>query len=201
MTTFGERREAFGSAGTFGAVGAPFYDVLIAAQPSARDTQMRNAVHAARKDGETQTVISESSQVRHGVYDYKRTDLALETDTQSAQWAEAVLLLYAYPQITLKNVSMLPGIAETSWDLWRSALELDLVSDLVRIRWAPPDRPENVIDLRSRVVGFKHMITRSSWELSWELVGADPLGLSGAVFTLGHHTNDRLDAGYVIGFG
>ena len=110
-----------------------------------------------------------------------------------------MLTLYAYPQVALKNVTLLPAITETSWALWREVLDLELVTDLVRIRWAPPDRPENVIDGQSRVVGVKHRITRSAWELEWELVAADPLGLSGTVFTMGAHTNDRLDAGFVIG--
>ena len=87
------------------------------------------------------TVTSETSRDRYGEYDYKRTDLELVTDTQVGDWANAVLVLYAYPQQALENVTLRPELDPRSWEIWAPALGLELVTDLVRIRWAPPDLP------------------------------------------------------------
>jgi hypothetical protein len=180
--------------------GETFYDVLVDAAPSTLDRQMRNAVYAARSGGTAQAAISSSSQSRYGVYDYKRTDLGLETDPQAGEWAETVLVLYAYPQVALENVTLRPAIEPRSWEVWNPTLALALVSDLVRLKWAPPDIPANVIDATARVVGVKHRVTRRAWEVTWQLVAADALTFSGSIFTMGSHANDRLDAGFVLGF-
>lgn len=175
-------------------------DVLTDAAPSTLDLQMRNTVYASRSGGTMQTALAQSSIDRYGSYEYKRTDLGLSSDTQAAQWAEYVVVLYAYPQISLSDVTMQPAVAERSWEPWEGVLGLTMVTDLVRIHWAPPDRPEDVIDATSRVVGYSHRIARGNWEVQWQLVGASALGLSGSVFTMGPHAQDRLDSGYLMGF-
>jgi hypothetical protein len=78
-------------------------------------------------------------------------------------------------------------------------LGLEWITDLVRVVWAPPDRPADVIDGLSRVVGVTHTVTRTEWEVEWQLIDASTLAYAGVVFTLGPHTNDRLDAGFVLG--
>jgi hypothetical protein len=176
------------------------HDVLTDASPSTLDTQMRNTVYASRSGGTMQTAQSESSVDRYGAYDYKRTDLGLNDDTQAGQWAEYVVVLYAYPQVSLADVTMQPSISDRSWEVWGEVLGLTMVTDLVRIIWAPPDRPDDVVDAASRVVGFSHRISRGQWELQWQLVAASALQFSGSVFTMGPHAQDRLDAGMVMGF-
>jgi hypothetical protein len=186
---------------TFGCDEDPqHFDVLTDAQPSTLDLQMRNQVFAARAGGTTQTARSQSSVDKYGQYDYKRTDLGLASDVQAAQWAEYVVVLYAYPQISLSDVTALPAITERSWEAWSGVLGIVMVTDLVRILWAPPDRPDDVIDAVSRVVGYAHRIDFKQWEVQWQLVAASSLQFSGSVFTMGPHAQDRLDAGYVMSF-
>jgi hypothetical protein len=176
------------------------FDVLTDAAPSTLDLQMRNTVYASRSGGTMQSATSDSSVDRYGSYEYKRTDLGLNSDTQAADWAEYVVVLYAFPQISLADVTMRPAIEDRSWEVWDGVLGLTMVTDLVRIIWAPPDRPDDVVDAISRVVGLAHRITRNSWEVQYQLVAASALGFSGSVFTMGPHAQDRLDSGYVMGF-
>jgi hypothetical protein len=178
-----------------------YRDVLLDVSPSTLDRQMRNEIYAQREGGAVTTTSSASSIARFGAYDYKRTDLRLATDAQVHDWANLVLQFYAYPQIGLEDATIRPAIDARSWEVWNSALELQYVSDLVRIVWAPPDLPDRVIDMRSRVVGQTHKITRRSWEMKLQLIDAIALAFAGAVFTAGPHANDRLDAGFVLGFG
>jgi hypothetical protein len=181
--------------------GEGLHDVLTDATPSTADAQQRNRIHCARSGGSEQLAQSLASIERYGRYDYSRDDLGLADDAQVAKWVTDLLVLYAYPLLGLDDVTMLPGIAADSATCWREVLSLALVTDLARIVWAPPDRPEAVVDHLARVIGFTYRITRRSWEIDWHLVGADLLGLSGSIFTLGPHANDRLDAGYVLGLG
>lgn len=174
------------------------HDVLTDASPSNLDTSMRNVVHAARDGGAVQTAASSASVGRFGPYEYSRTDLGLSTDVQVGAWANAVLSLYAFPAVILEAVTMRPALAPSSWDLWPLVLGVRLVTDMVRIIWAPPDRPEDVVDDLVRVVGYSHQVTRHSWETRWTLTPADVLAASGTVFRMGPHANDRLDAGNVL---
>ena len=178
----------------------PGSDVLTDVSPSTLDLQMRNTVYASRAGGTIQTALSQSSINKYGAYEYKRTDLGLNDDAQVADWAEYTVVLYAYPQVSLADATMRPAIDERSWEVWAAALGLELVTDLVRIVWAPPDRPTEITDAVSRVVGYTHRITRGAWEVQWQLVAASSLQNSGSVFTMGSHAQDRLDSGYVLGF-
>ena len=174
-------------------------DVLVDAAPITVDFQTRNSIYAAAVGGTTQVAISASSVDRFGEYDYKRTDLGLADDSQAAQWAADLLTVYAFPQSGLEDVTMRPALDPASWSLWPLVLGLYLVSDLVRLVWSPPDRPADVIDATSRVVGYRHRITRAAWELQWQLVNADPMGGAGVIFTIGPDAQDRLSAGFVLG--
>ena len=176
------------------------YDVLTDATPSALGWQLRNAVYAARTGGTSQSAISQPSIDRYGRYDYTRTDLGLNDDTQAATWANVVVQLYAYPQVTLDDVTFQPAIADQPWNAWKDVLDVDMVSDVVHVRWAPPDLPQHVRDSTSRVVGYSHRITRSAWEVTWQLVASNPMAYIGAVFTMGPHAQDRLDSNFVLGF-
>jgi hypothetical protein len=179
--------------------GDGLYDVLVDASPSAIEYQLRNAVYAARTDGAVAAAISTASIERYGRYDYSQTDLGVRDDAQAAEWARVVLRLYAYPQISLADVTMRPALAADSGALWAELLAVQFVSDLVRIVWQPPDQPDaKPIDALERVVGVVHTITRSLWEVQLELVDANALAYAGVVFTLGPHMQDRLDAGFVV---
>ena len=176
------------------------HDVLIDATPHTVDAQVRNRIAAARSGGGGEQVVQSLASIeRFGAYEYSRDDLGVETDTLAAKWAADVLLLYAFPILGLDDITMLPGIADDSWNVWNDVLEVMLVTDTARVKWAPPDRPTAIIDHLSRVIGFTHRITRAHWEVTWYLVPADLLGMSGAVFTLGPNPRDRLDAGNVLG--
>lgn len=177
------------------------HDVLIDASPSTVDLQLRNAVYASRVGGNSQEAVSQSSIDRFGRYEYKRTDLGLATNVAVGEWAQYVVVLYAYPQVTLADVTMLPAIADASWEVWDGALGLLLILELVRIIWAAPDRPaDEAIDSTNRVVGYTHRISRDAWEITWQLIAASYLEASGAIFHMGPHAQDRLDSGYVLSF-
>jgi hypothetical protein len=180
--------------------GEGLHDVLVDASPTSIDLQIRNSIFAARPDVTPAHALSVASINRYGRFDYARTDLGVATDAQAADWAATLLRLYAYPQISIADVTMQPAIAAASWQVFAGVLGLSLVTDLLRIVWSPPDRPADTpIDALARVVGFHHVITRRLWEITLELVGAEALAYSGAVFTLGPDANDRLDAAYVLG--
>lgn len=176
------------------------HDVLVDASPGNLDYQLRNLIYAARTGGTTQTALSQSSRDRYGDYEYKRTDLGLNDDAQVAAWAAQVLTLYAYPQVQLEDVTFHAAISPRSWEVWNVALPIRYVSDVVRIVWAPPDRPEDVVDGLTRVVGQSHRITRAHWETKWQLVAAKPLTYAGVTFHMGAHAQDRLNAGNVLAF-
>jgi len=174
------------------------YDVLIDATPSAIDRQMRNAVYAARTGGVAQFAQSTSSIDKYGRYDYTRTDLGLADDTQAATWATTVVTLYAYPQVTLDDVTMRPDVDPKPWAAWKSVLGFTPITDVVRVHWSPPDIPTHVVDVASRVFGIDHRITRAAWEVKWQLVNTRPAAAAGAVFTMGPHPQDRLDSNFVL---
>jgi hypothetical protein len=173
------------------------YDVLTDASPSALDRQMRNAVNAARAGGTTQSALSQVSIDRYGRYEYTRTDLGLADDTQVGTWATDVVTVYAYPQVTLDDVTFQPAILG-HWAVWNDTLATQPVSDVVRINWSAPDLPEHVVDNYSRMVGYHHQITRDRWEITWQLIAARAMQYAGVIFHMGPHANDRLDANFVL---
>jgi hypothetical protein len=181
--------------------GEGLHDVLLDASPSAIDTQIRNRIFAGRDGSDVVAVeVSEASISRYGRYDYDRTNLGVETDAQAAAWGLDLLQLYAMPQVALADVTFRPGIDPRSWELWPQVLAVAFVTDLVRVLWAPADRPADApIDALVRVVGFHYAITRSAFEITWQTVDAEALAYSGMIFTLGPHAHDRLDAGFVLG--
>jgi hypothetical protein len=175
------------------------YDVLVDASPGTVDLQLRNSIHAARSGGTEVAALSAASIQRYGVYEYGRDDLGLVDEAAVGAWVQTVLVMYAYPVTGLDDVTMLPAIAPQSWAAWRDVLSISLVTDLVRVYWIPPDRPDTPpVDHHARVIGFSHKITRSIWELRWYLVAADLLGSGAQVFTIGPHAHDRLDAANVL---
>ena len=177
----------------------PAHDVLVDATPTNLDLQLRNDVFASRSGGAMREATSTSSVATYGPYEFRRTDLGLADDNQAGEWAAHVVELYAFPQVALTDVTMVPGIDPASDGLWPAVLDLDLFTDLVRIRWAPPDLPDHLVDGLVRVVGFRHRINRRRWEVTWQTLAARPLQLSGSIFTMGPHARDRLDAGMVVG--
>jgi hypothetical protein len=176
------------------------HDVLTDATPSAIGWQLRNSVFAARTGGTTQTALNQASIDQFGRYDYTRTDLGLADDTQAGQWAAVVVQLYAYPQVTLDDVTFQPSIAADPSACWNAVLSILMVTGIVRVVWAPPDIPDHVRDIASRVVGYQHQITRTAWEVTWMLVDSNPMAYIGAVFTMGPDAQDRLDSNFVLGF-
>lgn len=175
------------------------HDVLVDATPTNLDLQLRNDVNASRAGGTMQHASSPTSVETYGAYGFQRTDLGLSSDVQVAAWATRVVELYAFPQVGLQDVTLVPAADPASGDVWAAVLDLALFTDLVRIRWAPPDLPDHLVDGVVRVVGFRHRITRRRWEVVWQVLATRPLQISGSIFTMGSHANDRLDTNYVMG--
>lgn len=178
--------------------GVTVHDVLTDASPANVDLQIRNSVYAARSGGTSQHATSSASVAKYGEYDYQRTDLGLQTDPQAAQWATAVVQLYAFPQYGLEDVTFQPAVSPRAWEVWPPAFDIRYVSDVARIIWRPHDRPQHAMDVRCRVVGARHQISLHEWQLEWQLVVANAAQFTGAVFTVGPHTNDKLDAGFIL---
>lgn len=174
------------------------HDVLADANPQKFDLQLRNDVYAANTGGTQQHATSAASVERYGPYQYQRTDLGLASDAQAAQWATQLVALYAFPQVGIDDVELLPALDPASWTVWATVLDFALYTDVATITWAPPDLPDHTITGDVRVVGWKHAITRHRWAVTWNTVAVRPLNQAGVVFTMGPHPNDRLDAGYVL---
>ena len=178
---------------------AAAYDVLVEAHPANLDAQLRNDVRVSRTGGTERHAFSQTSIDNYGAYDFKRTDLGLADDNQVGDWATRVVELYAYPQIGLADVTMLPAVAESSSALWADVLDWVLYTDLLRVLWAPPGLPDNQVDALVRVVGYSHRISRARWEVTWQLIAARPISYAGVVFHMGAHAQDKLDAAFVMG--
>ena len=185
------------------AVGCPglgALDVLIDATPANTDVQLRNKVYAARTGGTAQLAQSPGSIARLGEYTYVRTDLGLWNNTEAALWAAKVVELYAFPQVGLADVTMLPGIlGEESAALWATLLAWQLYTDVAEVIWAPPDLgAEHTIQGLVRVVGYSHRVTRRSWEHTWQVVAARPWLYTALAFTMGPSGRDTLDSGHIL---
>lgn len=174
------------------------HDILVDAAPSTIDRQMRNRVDAARSGGSTITAQSAASIERFGKYGYNRTDLGLADDTQVGVWATKVVELYAYPQVCLAGIAMVPAVADDTVAAYRQIFNMRFVTDVARVVWSPPDIPTYTVDLLSRVVGVDHRISRSRWEITWQLVQGSTLANAGVTFHMGPAASDRLDSNFVL---
>jgi hypothetical protein len=179
------------------AIATGLWDVIVDAAPSNLDTMMRNVVRAARTGGTVQTAQSVPSIDAYGPYEYQRTDLGVLNDGEAGQWATDMVTVSAFPRVWLSDVTLVPGIADSSFNLWPVVLDVEYVTDAVRIVWAPPDRPTAVVNTAARVVGSEHKITRGRWETVWQLAVAG-VTEEGVTFTMGPHAQDHLDAGNVL---
>jgi hypothetical protein len=173
-------------------------DIVTDVAMSAADEQLRNAVYAARTGGEQQVVKSDPSIAAHGGFEtsLRRTDLGLNDDGQVATWAQLVVVLYAFPRPVPASARLLPGrVNVNTGPIWRDVLDLDMVTDPIRIVWDPDDG--STVDQTVRVVGVRHSVTPGEWAVEWEFVDAWSNALP--VWHIGPHVNDKLDDGNVIG--
>lgn len=175
-------------------------DVITAVQLAGIDEQLRNVVYASRTGGTQQTARAQSSIDKYGGYerDYKRTDLGLATDAQVAEWAQAIISLYAYPTPVPVSVTLHPPAGEAQpWAAWAKILGVVEVTDPVRVVWEPPDGAGSRVDVIVRVLGERHEITRDSWAVTWSTVG---FVTRGKTLHAGPHALDRLDDGNVYAY-
>lgn len=167
------------------------HDAMVAVDVSAASLDIRNAVYATRTGGTQQVARAEASISFYGTQSYKRTDLGLQDDAQTAAWATYLVTLQGYPRARVDMVTAYPAFTE---DIWPDLLGLVLVDDRVRILWSPPDGTPPV-DTTGRAIGMDHRISRASWETDINLVLAD---LFQGILHWGEHPNDRLTFGYVF---
>jgi hypothetical protein len=180
--------------------GVTAYDIVTNLAMGTVDAQLRNAVYAARTGGVQQVAKSAPSIALHGGYEtaLNRTDLGLNDDTQVAAWANLLIMLYAYPQPAPGLLQMLPAVhGETTGTIWKAVLGIQYASDLARIVWTPTDGT-GPIDTAVRVVGVKHTITPSSWQVDWQLVPAQLT--AGNIWNIGPDPADQVNRGNVIGY-
>lgn len=171
---------------------AALLPIVTGAVPAAFDSQMRNAANAARTGGTNQAASNPSSITLYGQRDETRTDLAVETDIQAADWAAFVVNTYAYPHKGLESVELAPAVVVRSWESWSAVLAVRPITDFVRVVFDPTGA-----DVLSRVIGYAHTVTPDEWTMQWQLLRAE-LDV-GTVWTMGPHAQDRLDAGNVMG--
>lgn len=167
--------------------------LLVDAQATALDDQVRNVVTAQRDGGAPITVRSEASVARYGEHTYARTGLGLRHDHDVAEWARFVLQFFAFPRPTLTEVTLHPAADPYTWP---DVLGITPVADRVHVRWSPPGTGDTY-DVTARVVGVTHAITRHRWAVTWALGAAET---AGRFFTLGPDPFDRLDASNRLAF-
>lgn len=176
------------------------YDIVTDVTIADASLQVRNAIYAARTGGTMQVFRVPASIQRNGGWeaDFRRTDLGLKDDTEVADWAQTVGILYAFPAPEPTAVTLLPQLAPEPWAAWLDVLDTLEVTDFVELYWQPPGTSSTTRSI-FRVVGVAHTFTRRSWEVGWQVVGAGRTATGAGVFTVGPHANDRLDDGNVIG--
>lgn len=174
-------------------------DVLTDTDLDAADKQLRNAVYASREGGPTVIARSAASIAEHGGLEasYRKSDLELDTDVKVGEWADTVVVLYAYPEPTVATLHLLPAVhGETDGAVWRAVLAVNIMREVVRVLWTPPLSAP--LDVLVRVNAIHHEITPTSWRVRWGTLAATRTGAN--VWTMGPHARDRLDDGNVIGW-
>jgi hypothetical protein len=168
----------------------PAYDAMTEARGIAASLNITNAVYASVTGGAIQSATNPTSIDRYGVMSYKRTDLGLQNDSQAGAWAAFLVSLQSWPRAQLDHVTLTPAFVP---ELWPILLDLDLITDRIRVLWAPPDATVTT-EVTGRVLRVSHAITRKRWDVEVGLVLAD---IVTSVLHWGVHPKDRLTVGNV----
>lgn len=167
------------------------YDIVTAASVGNNAIDIRNSISAARTGGTAQRAISQASIDKFGVHGYGRTDLGLQSDAQAATWATFTLSQRAFPRANVQTIDLAPALNPASWP---KVLDLRRAVDTVRLLWTPPGSTD-AYDVTGRVLGMSHEITRTRWEVAWDLGMAS---VSRKTFHVGAHAFDKLNDGNVM---
>jgi hypothetical protein len=167
------------------------YDIVTAATPGSNAIDVRNSISAARTGGVAQRATSDASVAKFGMFGYGRTDLGLQTDPQAATWATFTLSFRAFPRANIQVVALVPALNENSW---ASVLALKRAEDVFRLKWTPPGSTD-LYDVTGRAMGISHAISRTRWEVQWEVGLA---AVSRKTFHVGAHAFDKLTDGNVL---
>lgn len=182
-----------------------YADIATEVQPASFDALLRNAAYVSRSGGTMQTVKNAASITKYGEQSINRTDLGLNDDAGVTLWGQTLVSMGSYPRTVLDHVTLEPAVFPRreippagqlgpDW-VWIMVLGLRLLADAVRVVWHGPTYD---VDVTARIVGVKHAITTDHWETTWQTLPVRAVP-SSASFHLGPHTNDRLDAGFVLG--
>ena len=175
---------------TVGCPGATF-DIVTAATPGSNAIDVRNSISAARSGGVAQRATSDASVAKYGMFGYGRTDLGLQSDPLAATWATFTLSFRAFPRANIQTVTLMPALNETSW---HPVLMLKRAEDVFRLLWSPPGSTDTY-DLTGRAMGISHVISRTRWEVQWDVGLA---AVSRKTFHVGTHAFDKLTDGNVM---
>lgn len=154
-------------------------DITTDVQLAAIDDQLRNAVYANRSStGPSDTpvvqIARETASIdRHGGSEalYRVDNLKLVDDAAVLTWADAILVLFAYPTPAPKTVIMLPARnGEPDGAVWRAVLRMTVLQDIVQVIWEPNEG--STMDTLSWIMGTRHTITPSEWKVQFDLIPA-----------------------------
>jgi hypothetical protein len=144
-----------------------------------------------------QHVQSDQSVTQWGEQSLTRSDLELLNNIDVVAWAQQVLLLEGFPQVTLEQITVQPALSADPSTAFIGILGAGLITALLQIWWTPYGQPS--IPVVARIVGIVTDITPWTWEEELQLAPANSSTYQ-QLFTIGPSTRDALDAGYVLGY-
>lgn len=166
-----------------GAGELPFVDCDL----SYDDTTLLNLVRIARTGGTQQIAEDVASEQTYLVHTYDRTDLIVETDVESANYASFVLYQAKDPELRFTSISVQGNDDQDS--LFPHMLGRSF-GDRIRITRRPPGG--GTVTREAFIVGASHSVPGpNQWVTTWQLQSATKWGF----LTLDHTSLGLLDTG------
>jgi hypothetical protein len=173
------------------------HDIVTSAVPLSFDRTLHNSVYAARTGGTVQHLQSDQSVNQWTEQPLTRDDLGLLNDADVTAWATQVLLLQAFPQVTLESVTVRPSLSADPSVAYIGILGAGFVTAILRIWWTPYGQQS--IPVLVRIVGITTDITPWAWDQELQLAPSNA-SLYGPFFMVGPSSRDTLDDGYIVGY-
>jgi hypothetical protein len=173
------------------------HDIVTDAVPLSFDRNLHNSVYAGRTGGTVQHHQADQSVEKWTEQPLTRDTLGLLDDDDVTAWATQVLLLEAYPQVTLEQVTVQPALSANPAAAFIGVLGAGFVTAILRIWWTPHDQTS--IPVLVRVVGLVTDISPWTWSMTMQLASSNA-ATYGPFFTVGPAVRDTLDDGFIVGY-
>jgi hypothetical protein len=154
------------SQATFGDSGSELpYEAVT---PDYDDTSLANLIQVARSGGADQTASDTASRSLYLTHTYNRSDLALATDADAAQYATFLLHQSKDPELRFSTLTL--NALDDTADLFPQILGRE-IGDRITIRRRPPGGG-TTIERDVFIRGIQHDINDQSWRTTWTLQAA-----------------------------